>query len=393
MQHVPDSPSKPISVLHVVPWVSHGGVERRRLLLARGLGDGFVQSVLCLAAREPLRAELVASKCPVHELHPGADVGVRLGAGSLARAVAFGRRARPDIIHGAVFEGTTLAVAVGLATGARIVVEETSFADSRSWRGHALQRIYARAADRVVCVSPPVTQFVRRTVNPDPEKLVEIVNGIDAPPLPSPAEVVRLRSDLGLGSSFVIGSIGRMWDDTKRFSLLVEALKQLLVDGLDASLLLVGDGPDVARIRAVAQRLDIANRVVMPGYRRDVGTMLALMDVFALASRTESFALAIAEAMLARRPVVATAVGGVPAVLGDAGVLISPNPSAAEVASAIRSLAQQPARMQAIAEAGRVRAEQRFGEDRYVREVAALYRSLGRAGGRATRSAAPGQYA
>ncbi len=363
-------------VVHVVPWVSHGGVERRRLVLARGLGPEFRQEVVCLGAREPILSELKQAGCPVTQVSPGDGVGARLDARSLARAVSIIRAKNPAIVHGAVFEGVTIAALAGKASGARTVIEETSCPDRRSWRGDLLIHLYARMADRVVAVSPAVTDYLRRRVHPPRRKLVELINGIDTPLTPSRSELERERERLGLVGHSVVGSIGRVWDEVKRFSLLIRALPDVLAQGLKVKLLLVGDGPDLERLRTLATELGVGDFVVTPGYRRDVGTMLALMDLFALTSRTESFALVLVEAMLTGVPVVATEVGGVPFVVGDAGVLLPANVTAGALGQRLVQLLGSRSTLTELGARGRARATERFGSGRYVAETAAMYRAL-----------------
>ena len=82
-------------------------------------------------------------------------------------------------------------------------------------------------------------------------------------------------------------------------------------------LVLVGDGPMLAELRASAQSLGVAGQVVFAGAHDDVAGLLPALDIFALPSRTEGLSIALLEACAAQRAVVATAVGGNPEIIED----------------------------------------------------------------------------
>src|SRR5699024_9676511 len=95
----------------------------------------------------------------------------------LARVV---REFRPHIIHGAVFEGVILAATVGRALRVPIVLgEETSFAENRSPRGHALFRALSMLTHRTVAISPQVADKLKETTRVAPHKIHLIMNGVD----------------------------------------------------------------------------------------------------------------------------------------------------------------------------------------------------------------------
>lgn len=362
-----------MKVLHIVPWVGHGGVERRRALLARQLSSSVDQSLACLTAREPIRSELEAAKCRVYPI--GGSSG-RFDARAAIRLARLVRQLRPDIVHGAVFEGTTLAILGGLAGRTRIIIEETSCPDTmRSRTADALQHAYVRIADRIVSVSPAVTDYLRRRVHPPPHKLIEIANGIEEPELPDESVINQERERLQLRDAQVIGAVGRFFDRVKRYSMLIDTLA-ILRQTTPVKLLLVGDGPDMSMLRAKASAMGVEDDVIFTGYRRDVGTMLALMDIFVIGSTSESFSLVAAEAMLSGLPVVCVRTGGLPSVLGDAGVLLPRPAGAEEFAAACADLLRDVGRRTQLGEAARLRAQLRFGAQRYASDVESLYNAV-----------------
>ena len=101
------------------------------------------------------------------------------------------------------------------------------------------------------------------------------------------------------------------------------------------------------------------------------------MDVFALASAHEAFGLVLVEAMFAECPVVATRVGGIPAVVsdGDTGFLVAPMAPQA-LADRLLRLLEDPALRVAMGKSGLARAREKFSAERYVREFDELYQRL-----------------
>ena len=115
------------------------------------------------------------------------------------------------------------------------------------------------------------------------------------------------------------------------------------------------------------------------GARDDVADLLAAADVVVLPSRWEGSPLAAHEALLAGRPLVATAVGGVPALVGDAvppPAVLVPAEDAAALADALRQLLDDPAERTALAERAVVRAAEWPDAQRTVQAVLAVYQEL-----------------
>jgi glycosyltransferase involved in cell wall biosynthesis len=112
------------------------------------------------------------------------------------------------------------------------------------------------------------------------------------------------------GGSFVVGSIGRMIE-AKNHGVLIDSVARLRYDGMDARLVLVGDGPLRAELQQRAACAGIAEAVTFTGNLADVRPILGAMDVFVLPSLyIETFSNAALEAMAMRRPVILSDAGG-----------------------------------------------------------------------------------
>jgi glycosyltransferase involved in cell wall biosynthesis len=122
---------------------------------------------------------------------------------------------------------------------------------------------------------------------------------------------------------------------------LIKALPQILRACPKTLLLLVGRGELEQGLKAEVAKLNLDAHVRFLGYRNDVSALLALVDVFVLPSLSEGLSMALLEAMAARKPVVATRVGGNSEVVldGDTGFLIdaeSPQSISDKVVQVIR---------------------------------------------------------
>lgn len=134
---------------------------------------------------------------------------------------------------------------------------------------------------------------------------VEIIyNGVDATKCAFDlAARARGRERWGLGDSLVIGEVGRLAPQ-KNQSFLLKVLKCLLESGIDAKLLLVGDGPDYWKLKESSNLLGVASHVVFAGSMRDVQEALCAMDVFAMPSIYEGLPIAAIEAQASGLPLV-----------------------------------------------------------------------------------------
>jgi glycosyltransferase involved in cell wall biosynthesis len=174
----------------------------------------------------------------------------------------------------------------------------------------------------------------------------------------------------------------------KNQALLVEAFARLAPSHPDLDLVFVGEGDLRDALREQAAALGLAGRVHFPGGARDTAPVFRELDVFVLCSLSEGTPVSVVEAMASGTPVVATAVGGVPAVVdgGRCGALV-PSGDAAALADAVREALAGGEAVRERTAAARQRAEAHYGADAMVAEHEALYAELGAGAGRAPRAA------
>lgn len=200
---------------------------------------------------------------------------------------------------------------------------------------------------------------------------------------PDAAARAGTRARLGVADGeFVVGYAGRLLAE-KGVHLLPPALRELP----RARLVVLGDGPERARLRASAQRCGLAGRVhFAPAVASErMPAWLAAFDVLALPSLSrsgwvEQFGRVLVEAMACGVPVVGSDSGEIPRVIGDAGQVV-PEGDARALGRALAELAAAPELRARLAQRGRARACALFSQERVAAATAAFYTQVLASGG------------
>jgi glycosyltransferase involved in cell wall biosynthesis len=204
-------------------------------------------------------------------------------------------------------------------------------------------RLAVRPADVVLCASSDLVQRARklgaREVSLCP---------VPAPPLPEPSNDAR--RELAGDDELLLLAVGRLAPQ-KSIPVLLDAVAAL--HDLPIRLVIAGEGPERPALSARIETEKLP--VTLLGHRQDIADLLVAADVFVLSSRWEARALVVQEAMRAGVPVVATKVGGLPELVGDAAILVPPNDAPA-LARDIRRILTDPARRDELRAAGPARA-------------------------------------
>jgi glycosyltransferase involved in cell wall biosynthesis len=289
------------------------------------------------------------------------------------------RQERPEILHAFLGFANLAASLIGRLLGVPVVI--WSYRDVEVWKTKAhwlVDRLAVRWADAITCCSDAVRQFVLVRMNGQAPKFSTIHNGVDLETFNRPRATSRAELNLREGG-FVIGTVSRLDEPKKGLAVMLRALANLAGrDGLPAwQWLLVGDGPARDRLRSLAAELGLPGQVMFAGMRDDVASVLPMMDIFVCPSLYEGFGIAIVEAMAAGRPVVASAVGGIPEIVvhEDTGLLVPPGDAAA-LAGALATLLTHPGQARAMGARGQARVRERFSIETAVQQHQQLYESL-----------------
>jgi glycosyltransferase involved in cell wall biosynthesis len=244
----------------------------------------------------------------------------------------------------------------------------------------ALERGLARISDAIVAISPAIRgELLEQYGIGRREQYRVIPLGFDLTPFAAIDLEARARARQSLqiaGDAPVVTTVGRL-TAIKQHDLFLDVAGRLIAQHPDAVFLLVGDGERRADLEAHAERLGLGSRVRFLGWRRDLETIYAATDVFALTSRNEGTPVALIEAMASGVPGVSTDVGGVRDVILDATMGIRvPVDDASAFAEAVLRLLDAPQERAAIGVRGRRHVLDRFDIDRLIDDVERFYHEL-----------------
>lgn len=360
-----DGGRRPLAVEMVLPTLAAAGMETLVVQLAEGLARrGHTVGVTCILAEGPLAAPLRAAGHRV-SLVPAPGLRTNLWPAVLAAHL---RERRPDVVH--LHDSTWLKGARGarMAGVPRVVGTLHGIETPEPLVNELFRQVAVRLLDAVVPVSETLAERLRGQYRVPASRIVSINNGVDTArfrPAPEPAPDVA--------SHGVIGTVARL-EPIKNQALLLDAFARLRADLPAARLVLVGDGSLRASLEAQARALGIAEAVTFAGLHADTAPVYRGFDVFVLCSNLEGTSISALEAMASGTPVVATAVGGTPALLGggELGVLVPPRDPAA-LAGALSALLRDPARRASLGAAARARVEAAFSTDAMVDGYEMLY--------------------
>ncbi|MBI4566896.1 MAG: N-acetyl-alpha-D-glucosaminyl L-malate synthase BshA [Planctomycetes bacterium] len=238
------------------------------------------------------------------------------------------------------------------------------------------QRVTCHALERS-CAVTAVSQFLRRRAIEEcgcSYPIEVIPNFVDTTRF-APGDAAGPRATLAPGGELLIGHLSN-FREVKRLPDLVEVFR-IVRESVPARLVLVGDGPEMARVERLVDRHGLRDHVVFAGFQDAVEELLRALDLFILPSEHESFGLAALEAMACAVPVIATGGSGLDEVIQDgvSGLLFPVGDVRAMASHAVRLLTDAPAR-RAMGASARGRAVEAFPRARIITQYEEFYRRV-----------------
>lgn len=244
----------------------------------------------------------------------------RLYALAVLRLARILRRERVDILHTHHYDETLIGVLAAGLVGLPVIIGRHYYDELyRSVAGAKLRALLAverfcnRRARTIVVPSEPIRRLLTERQGVPAEKVRVISYGFDFGAeryrAPDWLEVEAARRELGVNGAFVIGNFARH-HPLKGQEFLLQAFAGLARDFPGVRLLLVGDGPYHGTLRAMAKQLEVSDRVVFTGWRRDVSRLMGAVDAVVHPTLLEAFPQVMVEALALAKPLVITGVPG-----------------------------------------------------------------------------------
>ena len=408
--------SNPMLTLRVIGRLNVGGPAQHVIYLTERMNQGPYRTVLVKGSEskgegtmEALAHERGVNFVYVPEL--GRELSFRGDIVSFWKLFRLLRRERPGVLHTHTAKAGTLGRLAGLFYR-WTTPEGRDLKVFHTFHGHVLGSGYFSLATRSVYLL--VERILARTATTKvitlSERLRDELVNLRVAPLDHIAVVpisLELDDFLAVGDSengklsssfrislnvpteaFLVGTVGRLVA-VKDHETLLEAVSLMLGEGLDVHLAIVGGGEGGKVLKRRAQELLPGDRAHFLGWRSDLPDIYNDLDVFVLSSLHEGTPVSLIEAMAAARPVVATAVGGVPDLLGfgdtnveglapgevvtaEWGLLVRPKDPQA-LAKGLRQIKDDPQAATERAQAARDYVAKKFTVERLVANLSALY--------------------
>ena len=300
-------------ILHIFPSFDVGGVQNRIVRVINALPERYNHTIVALdgsfAAGRNLRADAHVEFRPVALPKTGF-----ISFSNVRRVRTEVRDVQPDLMVTYNWGATEWAVANRLPRMCRQLHFESGFGpdevpDRQHWRRIIARRLFLSRCERIVVPSMTLSDVATRVWRMPARRILYLPNGIDCSRFAGPIDTGMLQS-LGIPAGVpVVGTVSALRPE-KNLLRLIRAFTALPVS-LDARLLIVGDGPEAARLRVAAEMSSAAKRIIFAGHLDEPSRLLRRIDVFAITSDTEQMPNSVLEAMAAGLPVVATDVGDI----------------------------------------------------------------------------------
>ena len=366
-------------IVYLLSSLGVGGAEKQALALAdRMAARGHTVALLVLMPR--LEAEWPTT---IPSLH----LNVRKTPGSILagfkRGRAFLREFRPNVVHSHGFHANIFARLLRLAAGRFVVLSTVHNVYEGGWHRMLSYRLTDFLSRRTVAVSQAAAdRFIRIGAVPR-RKCSVILNGIDAHEFaPNEERGARVRAEIGVSDAreeteFVWLAVGRL-APAKDYPNLLQAFAEVRSGRGDARLWIAGDAAvgQIAALQQLLSEYELRDSVRWLGPRRDMPALLDAADGFVSGSAWEGMPLAVGEAMAMAKAVVATDVGGVRELVGDAGLIVPAKDSAALADAMLSTMRQSREELATRGRAARQRIVDHFSMDATADQWLALYEEL-----------------
>jgi len=368
-----------IKVLHIIGGGEFGGAEQYLLTLLRSMDSTeFELHTACLFA-EPLAPLVRTEGFPAHifEMKSKIDIKPVGQVAALIAAEAF------DIIHThgvrANLIGRLAAKRAGKGTVVTTVHSVLSFDYNRRLDRYinSLCEIGTRRITRRFITISCMLAGQLEAEGIQGEKIVTIHNGLETEKYDPEISGLPVREEFGVALDAAVAGIVARLHPVKGHAYLLEAVAKVVRDFPGLKLMVVGTGPDLAKLEKLTISLGLGRNVIFTGFRKDIPEIIAALDVLVVPSLSEGLGLTVMEGMAMKKPVLAFQVGGIPELItsGFDGLLVPPRDVDA-LAAALKDLIRDKRLAAKLGEAARTTIVDKFSAKVMAAKTASVYMDL-----------------
>lgn len=367
-----------INLLYIVEGGHVGGAEQILLTIIKAIDKAQYKVTVCLLrSSDVLEDELKGLGIPVFVLNFAGKWDIV----SIFRLAGFMRQEKIDIVHSSLYISNTYGrIAAILARVPIIITWMHGLVSSIRVpnRQHKIDKILARFTDCIVACSEIVKESIIDKESIPAYKIRVVHNCVDLAQFDASFDASMIRRQLGIGmDEILIGNVAALDNEQKGQEYLIKAMPEIIKIYPKAKLLLVGEGPSKTFIVQLADSLNITDKVILTGFRRDIPEIMNALDIYVSPSSCEALSISILEAMASKKPVVATHVGDTPALVieNETGYMVPPK-DANSIASVVISMLANREKMRQMGKAGFKRVKARFTSELIIKEIEALYKEF-----------------
>jgi len=369
-----------LTVAHFMPWSGMGGVEIATLRMVEATSHQFHHVAFCLPDAQALREAFEGLGITT--------VTYNLPEPSLRHADQYYKESRmvalqlkqvgADIAHFQDVKAAYHNCFAAVLAGARMVCQIRSANPHLDLR----QKLCLRPVHQYIFVSKEARHSFAMSLSD--RKTRVIYDAVEVPNSDAERSSADIRRELGVSNECIlVGMVARV-APVKDYFTLADAAVKILGKHPNTRFLIVGDNSlqelnrnHYAEVVKKLNELGIAERFIFTGHREDVPRLIAAMDLCVLTTHREGFPLSILEVMAMGKPVVATAVGGIPEIVtpGVTGYLHS-HGNSQELADALLRLIDNPQDARRMGASAREHVLKNFSRQRFADEIAKTYRDV-----------------